>query len=168
MAFTLLKAQGVCVGRSKVEESMLPKARRLLKRANLILPSDAVVTRTVSAHAKRTVKPIDELDPEDIGLDIGPGSVELFARHIAKAKTVVWNGPMGLFELSAFAKGTYGVARLLADAKANVVIGGGDTVAAIERIRLQKRYAHVSTGGGAMLEYLELGSLPGIDVIRTS
>ena len=166
MAFTLLKAQGVCVGRSKVEESMLPKARRLLKRADLILPTDAVVARTVSAHATRTVKPIDELDPEDIGLDIGPGSVELFARHIATAKTVVWNGPMGLFELPAFAKGTYGVARSLANAKANVVIGGGDTVAAVERIRLQKRYAHVSTGGGAMLEYLELGGLVGIDAIR--
>ena len=166
MAFTLLKAQGVCVGRSKVEESMLPKARRLLKRADLILPTDAVVARTVSAHATRTVKPIDELDPEDIGLDIGPGSVELFARHIATAKTVVWNGPMGLFELPVFAKGTYGVARSLADAKANVVIGGGDTVAAVERIRLQKRYAHVSTGGGAMLEYLELGGLVGIDAIR--
>ena len=168
MAFTLLKAQGACVGRSKVEDAMLPKARRLLRRANLILPTDAVVARTVSAHAKRTVKQIDELDPEDIGLDIGPASVELFSEHIGKARTIIWNGPMGLFELPAFAKGTYAIARSLADSKARVVIGGGDTVAAIERIRLQNKYDHVSTGGGAMLEYLELTSLPGIDAIRNA
>lgn len=166
MAFTLLKAQGVCVGRSKVEDAMIPKARRLLKQANLILPTDAVVARTVSAHAKREIKPIDELDPEDVGLDIGPASVERFSEYIAKSNTIVWNGPMGLFELPAFAKGTYAIARTLADARAKVVIGGGDTVAAIERIRLQKRYDHVSTGGGAMLEYLERSGLPGIDAVR--
>jgi phosphoglycerate kinase len=166
MAFTLLKAQGVCVGRSKTEEAMIPQARRLLTRTNLILPTDVVVARSVSAHAKRTVKPIDEIDPEDIGLDIGPASVALFSKHIAKSRTIVWNGPMGLFELPPFAKGTYAIARILADSKAIVVIGGGDTVAAIERIRLQNRYDHVSTGGGAMLEYLERAHLPGIDAIR--
>ena len=166
MAFTLLKAKGLEVGRSKVEDAMLTKARRLLKHDSIVLPVDALVARSVSAHAKRQVKRIEDFDDEDIGLDIGPETIALIEKRIAKAKTIMWNGPMGLFELPVFAKGTYGVARAIAASKAHSVVGGGDTVAAIERIRVQKRFSHVSTGGGAMLEYLEGTSLPGIKAVR--
>lgn len=166
MAFTMLKASGLEVGRSKVEDAMLSKARRLVKRENIVLPVDAVVVRSVSAHAKRRTVAIDAMDSADIGLDIGPATVELIAKRLDKAKTLVWNGPMGLFELAPFAKGSEALARLLARSKARTIVGGGDTVSLIDGLGLEKRFDHVSTGGGAMLAYLENGTLPGIEAVR--
>lgn len=168
MAFTMLKARGLEVGHSKVEDAMLPKARRLLKRDNIVLPTDAVVARSVSAHAKRRTVGIDAMDPDDIGLDVGPATVALVERSLKKARTCVWNGPMGLFELKPFAKASEDVARALARSAARSIVGGGDTVALIDGLGLEKRYDHVSTGGGAMLAYLEHGTLPGIEAVRRS
>lgn len=171
MAFTFYKAQGKEIGRSLVEDDRVGMASDLLAAAGdkLVLPSDVVVTDVFDFDARkvgalRTV-PTDRIGPTDIGVDIGEGSRARFAQIVEGAKTVVWNGPMGVFEIPATAQGTLAVAHALARATASgaiTVVGGGDSVAAIEKNGLADQVTHVSTGGGASLEFLEGKDLPGV------
>ena len=168
MANTFLKAQGHEVGQSLVEDDSLDVARETLERAGkkLTLPVDAVVADRFDAQADSKVVPVDQVPNDWLILDIGPGTVELFKRELASAKTVVWNGPLGVFEFPRFAAGTEAIARFLADLKATTIIGGGDVVAAVGQAGVADRIAHVSTGGGASLEFLEGKPLPGVAALE--
>ncbi len=164
MMFTFLKAMGKNIGTSKFEEDKLDLANELLAKGKgkLVLPVDTVVNKAFE-DVKGTVKSVDALDADDMGLDIGPKTLELFAKELNGAKTVVWNGPMGVFEMKNYAAGTIGVCELLANLKdANTIIGGGDSAAAAESLGYADKVSHISTGGGASLEYLEGIELPGI------
>ena len=168
MANTFLKAQDYETGQSLVEDESLDVARKTLERAGdrLTLPVDVVVADRFDAEAKSKLVPVDQV-PEDWRiLDIGPGTVELFKRNLAGARTVVWNGPMGVFEFPRFAAGTEAVARILAESGATTIIGGGDSVAAVEQAGLADKMTHISTGGGASLEFLEGKELPGVAALE--
>lgn len=167
MMFTFLKAQGKNIGASRCEDDKLELANELLAKANgkLVLPVDAVCNKAFE-DVEGTVKSVDAFDNDDMGLDIGPKTLELFANELAGAKTVVWNGPMGVFEMKNYAAGTIGVCELLANLKdANTIIGGGDSAAAAESLGYADKMSHISTGGGASLEYLEGKELPGITCV---
>ena len=167
MMFTFLKAMGKNIGASRCEDDKLDLANELLAKANgkLVLPVDAVVNKAFE-DVPGTVKSVDEFADDDMGLDIGPKSLELFASVLAGAKTVVWNGPMGVFEMKNYAAGTIGVCELLANLEdANTIIGGGDSAAAAESLGYADKMSHISTGGGASLEYLEGKALPGITCV---
>ena len=166
MAFTFLKAQGHEVGRSLLESDLIPAAARLLETAQargaeLRLPVDTVVAPAVDAGAGEVV-PVTAIPADRMGLDIGPATVAAFAAVIRESRTVVWNGPMGVFERAPWAAGTLGVARAVAEAPGLTVVGGGDTVAAVEQAGVARRIGYLSTGGGAFLEYLEGRTLPGV------
>ena len=170
MANTFLAAKGLQLGKSLVEEEMLSEATKVMaearrKRVRLMLPVDAVVAPQIHHRAKTQVVPIDEVPRDQMVVDIGPETVKAYTEHLAKAKTVFWNGPMGVFEMAQMAEGTRAMARYLAD-RANkrivVIVGGGDSVAAVEQLGLSERMTHVSTGGGASLEFLEGKTLPGV------
>ncbi|HIC94599.1 MAG TPA: phosphoglycerate kinase [Anaerolineae bacterium] len=164
MANTFLKARGYEVGQSLVEDESLGVAKELLERAGekLALPVDAVVADRFAADAASKAVSVDEVPPDWRILDIGPRTVELFKEKLAGARTVVWNGPLGVFEFPKFAAGTEAIARFLADLEATTIIGGGDVVAAVRRAGVADRITHVSTGGGAALEFLEGKELPGV------
>lgn len=167
MMFTFLKAMGKNIGTSRCEDDKLDLANELLQKANgkLVLPVDAVVNKAFE-DVKGVVKSVDDFADDDMGLDIGPKTLELFAKELAGAKTVVWNGPMGVFEMKNYAAGTIGVCELLANLKnANTIIGGGDSAAAAESLGYADKMSHISTGGGASLEYLEGKELPGITCV---
>ena len=165
MAFTFLKAEGVSVGKSLVEDDKIDFAKELLQKAKaknveIILPIDFVVADEVSEDAKaETVK---EIPADKMGLDIGPETVALFKEKLTGVKTVVWNGPCGVFEIDKFAKGTFEVAHILAEIDAIKIVGGGDSASAIKKSGYEDKFTHISTGGGASLEYLEGKVLPGI------
>ena len=166
MMFTFLKAQGYNIGASRCEEDKLDLAKDLLAKANgkIVLPVDAVVNKA-SEDVPGVNKSIDAFDADDMGLDIGSKTLELFAENLNGAKTVVWNGPMGVFEMKNYAAGTIGVCELLAKLTtegAQTIIGGGDSAAAAEQLGYASKVSHISTGGGASLEYLEGKVLPGI------
>ena len=164
MMFTFFKAQGINVGASKCEDDKLELAKELLAKGagKLVLPVDTVCAKEF-ADNPGVVKAITELAEDDMGLDIGPKSLEVFAEVLEGAKTVVWNGPMGVFEMKNYAAGTIGVCELLANLEgANTIIGGGDSAAAAESLGYADKVSHISTGGGASLEYLEGKTLPGI------
>ncbi|AEX84569.1 triosephosphate isomerase [Marinitoga piezophila KA3] len=176
MMFTFLKALGKEIGSSKFEEDKVDLAKELLEKANekgveLVLPVDAVIAQKLEAGVeKKVVKIEDGIEDGWMGLDIGPESIELFKSKLAGAKTVVWNGPMGVFEIDDFATGTKEVANMVAeitDEGAITIIGGGDSAAAIEKFGLERKVSHVSTGGGASLEFLEGKELPGIASIAS-
>ena len=172
MAYTFLKAQGVNVGDSRVEDDKLDVAKDLLERADgrIRLPSDHVSAAAFDADADHEVTE-GEVPHGMMGLDIGPATVEAYREAISGAKTIVWNGPMGVFEMPAFAKGTFAIAEALAEATddgAMTVVGGGDSVAAIVQSGYDDRVSHVSTGGGAMLEFLEGKTLPGVAALDPS
>jgi phosphoglycerate kinase len=165
MANTFFKAQGLSVGDSLVEDEALDTARELLDSAGdrLVLPVDCVVADRFDADADAKVVPVDQVSDGWRILDIGPASVAHFSNRLAAAKTVVWNGPMGVFEFPRFAEGTFAVARALAGLKdATTIIGGGDSAAAVEQSGLADKMSHISTGGGASLEFLEGKELPGV------
>ena len=171
MAFTFLKAQGLEIGKSLCEAEKLDFAAKMLEEAKalgvkILLPVDAVVAPEFKADAPAKAVKADAIPQDEMGLDIGPETAELFAKEILAAKTVLWNGPMGVFEMPAFAKGTEAVAKALAGATANgalTVVGGGDSAAAIALFKMEDKVSHVSTGGGASLEFFEGKSLPGIE-----
>jgi len=173
MAYTFLKAQGVCIGKSLVEEDKLDLACKILldvKRKNfrLLLPLDNVVTPEFKADAPTTVVEVSAIPADQMGLDIGPKTIAAYCAEIANAKTIVWNGPMGVFEMPAFAKGTLAVAQAVADATsagATSIVGGGDSVAAIHQSGLAEKISHISTGGGASLEFLGGRKLPGVEAL---
>lgn len=175
MAFTFFQAQGLEIGDSLVEQEKLPLARKILeeikqKRLRVILPTDCVIADRFDNDARRKIVPASKIPEGWRGLDIGPETVKIINLEIRRAKTIVWNGPMGVFEMPNFANGTIEVARLLAEATragATTIIGGGDSAAAIAQAGLQDQVSHVSTGGGASLEYLEGKTLPGLAVLDT-
>jgi phosphoglycerate kinase len=170
MAFTFLASQGSEVGGSLLEEDRLDDVRRSLKRAEergvpIILPEDVVTAEQMAVDAPTQTVAADRIPENAKGLDIGPRTVEEFARVLADARTVFWNGPMGVFEMEPFAAGTRGVAQAVGDAAAFTVVGGGDSVAAIRQLGFEEQVDHLSTGGGASLEFLEGKSLPGVAVL---
>lgn len=171
MVFTFLKAQGHEVGSSLLEEDQLDVCRDYLRRAEesgveLLLPTDVVVAPAFAADAPATVVPVDAIPADQMGLDIGPESATAFAAALSDARTVFWNGPMGVFEFDAFAAGTRAVAQALTEIDGLSVVGGGDSAAAVRSLGFDEAaFGHISTGGGASLEYLEGKSLPGIDVL---
>jgi len=172
MAYTFLKAQGVEVGKSRVEEDKLDLARQILadakaKGVKFLLPVDHVVADKLDPGAKAQAVAKGQPIPDNLmGLDIGPESVELFSEEISRAATIVWNGPMGVFEIPQFAKGTFRVARAVADnAGATSIIGGGDSVSAAKAAGVADKISHISTGGGASLEFLEGKVLPGVEAL---
>jgi phosphoglycerate kinase len=169
MAFTFLRALGHGVGRSLVEVDRIEMARAALETARrrgvqIVLPVDAVVAGGLDSPSGRAVS-VRDIPAEQMGLDIGPLSVERFATVLKSAKTIVWNGPMGVFEKPAFAAGTVALARAVADSAAFSVIGGGDTVAAVNQAGVTDRIGYISTAGGAFLEFLEGRALPGVEAL---
>jgi phosphoglycerate kinase len=170
MMFTFLKAQGHHVGRSLVEDDRLGVAKEVLERAaargvRFELPVDVVASTAPDGTQPSRVCPVTEIRPDEMGVDIGPSTLKSFEDSLRDAKTVLWNGPMGVFEVPAFARGTLEVARLLADATARgavTVVGGGDSAAAVQQAELAGHLTHLSTGGGASLEFLEGRELPGV------
>ena len=169
MCFTLLAAQGHGVGDSLLEQDQIASCQRLLESGKIVLPSDVVAADDFSAEANTRTVPADEIPDGWKGLDVGPESVKAFAQVLSGARTVFWNGPMGVFELAPFAEGTRGVAQAIVDATtagAFSVVGGGDSAAAVRALGLpEDGFSHISTGGGASLEYLEGKVLPGIAVL---
>ncbi|MGJ0845829.1 phosphoglycerate kinase [Tissierella praeacuta] len=173
MAYTFLKAQGYEIGKSLLEEDKIDLANELLKKAKnnnvkLMLPVDVVAAKEFKNDTEfKTVK-IDNIPNDMMGLDIGEKSIELFSNIIKEAKTVVWNGPMGVFEMENFAKGTYAIAKAMAESEAVTIVGGGDSASAVEKSGYADRMTHISTGGGASLELLEGKILPGIEAISNN
>jgi len=166
MAYTFLKAQGKQIGNSKLEKDKIDLAKMILEKAvslkkEILLPVDNVIVDSIDANAKTEL--VGENIPDGkIAVDIGPATVKIFEEKLKTAKTIVWNGPLGIFEIDAFAKGTEAVAKFIADLKTTSIIGGGDTAAAIAKFKLEDKMTHISTGGGASLEYLEGKTLPGV------
>lgn len=172
MVFTFIKALGHGVGKSLLEEDQVETCREYLRRAGetgveIVLPTDVVVAAEFSADSAPTVVAADAIPDDMIGLDIGPDSGAAFAEAVRGARTVFWNGPMGVFEFPAFAAGTKAVAQALTEVDGLSVVGGGDSAAAVRQLGFaDEAFGHISTGGGASLEYLEGKSLPGIDVLK--
>lgn len=171
MSYTFFKAEGLEIGTSILDEDSLTLAGELVKKAEaagvkLLLPVDVICADAFANDAKTMVADKDKMPADMMGLDIGPKTVELYRQAIAEAETIVWNGPMGVFEMENFAGGTRAVAEALAESKAVTVIGGGDSAAAVEQFGLAAKMTHISTGGGASLEFLEGKVLPGIAVIE--
>ncbi|WP_337063212.1 phosphoglycerate kinase [Kineococcus sp. G2] len=171
MVFTFLKAAGHEVGRSLLEEDQLETVRGYVRTAaekgvELALPTDVVAATAFAADAEHDVVPVEAIPADRLGLDIGPASANAFAAQLADARTVFWNGPMGVFEMEPYAGGTRAVAQALADSEAFSVVGGGDSAAAVRTLGFaDSQFGHISTGGGASLEYLEGKQLPGLDVL---
>lgn len=171
MAYTFLKAKGYEVGRSLVDEERIGLAKELMDEArrhgvNLLLPVDVVVADKFAEDANRKVVDVEEIPADWQGLDIGPKTRRLFAREIERARTIVWNGPMGVFEWAPFAEGTEDVARAMAGSGAVTIVGGGDSASAVAQYGFTDKMSHVSTGGGASLEFLEGKELPGIAALQ--
>ena len=177
MIFTFFKARGLDVGKSLVEEDKLELAKNLEAKAKakgveLLLPTDVVLANDFSPNAESKISKINSISGDWMGLDIGPESIRFFQNSIAECKTIIWNGPMGVFEFDKFAKGTNAIATTLADLSSFsdvcTIIGGGDSVAAVEKAGLAEKMSHISTGGGASLELLEGKTLPGVAALKDS
>lgn len=171
MSYTFYKAMGLEIGTSILDADNVELAKSLIEKAEklgvkLLLPIDIVCAKEFDNNSESKVFDKESIPYDYMGLDIGPETIKLYRETLAKAATVVWNGPMGVFEMDNFAKGTRAVAQILADIDAITIIGGGDSAAAVEKFGLADRMSHISTGGGASLEFLEGKVLPGIDVIR--
>lgn len=168
MAYTFFAAQGYNVGNSLLEEDKIELAKEFLKRAGnkIVLPVDNMVADKFAVDANRKVVSNDQIPNDYMGLDIGPETIKLFKKELQGAKTVIWNGPMGVFEMEPFATGTLEVCRAISELEgANTVIGGGDSAAAAIQLGFKEKFTHISTGGGASLEFMEGKQLPGIEVI---
>jgi len=171
MSYTFLKALGYEVGTSLLEEDKIELAKQLMEKAcklgvNIILPTDIVVADKFSSDANTKVVPADSIPQDWMGLDMGPKTIEKVKEALKGAKTVIWNGPVGVFEIDKFAMGTTAITKFLADSDATTIIGGGDTVAAVKKVGLTDKMTHVSTGGGASLEFFEGKVLPGIAALN--
>jgi len=170
MAYTFLKAKGFEVGKSLVETTHIDLSRQLLEKAagkiKFLLPGDHIAAERMDAEARRETVRNGAIPPDWICLDIGPETIKSFTEEIRSARTIVWNGPMGVFELKPFSQGTFAVARAVADSSAFSVIGGGDSVAAVNQAGVADKISHISTGGGASLEFLEGKNLPGIEALK--
>ncbi|MBE9546603.1 MAG: phosphoglycerate kinase [Proteobacteria bacterium] len=171
MAFTFLKAWGHEVGKSLVEDDLLDTAREIIKTAKKLgvkfyLPVDCVIAEGMDAEAETKIVPIQEINPHWIGLDIGPATITLFSETLSNAKTIIWNGPMGVFEKDAFSRGTTALARSVASSYALTIVGGGDTDVAIHRAGESDNISYISTGGGAFLELMEGKELPAVAALE--
>jgi len=168
MAYTFFKAKGYAIGKSLVEEDKLELARTLLEKAagKIQLPSDHVVAAAFSAEAQRRTLPANEVPEGWMGLDIGPATAESYAARVRQAKLALWNGPMGVFEMQPFAQGTLAMAHAMAECAGTTIVGGGDSVAAVTQMGLAGKVDHVSTGGGASLEFLAGDPLPGVACLQ--
>jgi phosphoglycerate kinase len=167
MAYPFLKAKGHTIGKSLCSDEDVALARRILgtpSKNKIVLPSDHIASDSLEG------KPVEigqsNITDDMIGLDIGPSTLQNYTDHLRSAKTVLWNGPMGLFENPSFAKGTLGIAKVLANLDAFTLVGGGDSVSAVNSSGLAEKMSHISTGGGASLEYIENGSLPGVQALK--
>lgn len=171
MAYTFFKAEGYQIGKSICEEQLIPKAKEILKLAiqkkvKVILPVDTVIVSEISENTPSQTVEIKEGIPHDQqGVDIGPKTIEIFNQEIQKAKTILWNGPVGVFEVKPFSKGTLAVAHAVASSPAVTIAGGGETIAAIQESGFADKISHLSTGGGAALEFIEFSTLPGIEAL---
>ena len=170
MAYTFLKAEGFQVGKSLVEEDQIGFSHNLLEKAKgkikFLLPSDHIAAERMDIQAKREIVRNDKIPSGWVCLDIGPETVKTFSEEIKSAKTIVWNGPMGVFEMEPFSEGTFAMAKAIAGSSAFSIVGGGDSVAAVNQAGVSDRISHISTGGGASLEFLEGKKLPGIEALR--
>jgi phosphoglycerate kinase len=171
MAFTFLKAQGVEVGKSLAEDHLLPQAKEILEQAQklgvkLCLPIDCVIAQSRTADAVTKIIPVQEIYPDWMGLDIGPATITLFREVIANAKTIVWNGPMVVFEIDAFSRGTSAMVHAVAGSHALTIVGGGDTDVAVQKTGESDNITYISTGGGASLELLEGKTLPAVEALE--
>ncbi len=170
MAYTFLKAKGVEVGKSLVEMDQIKFSLNLMKQAEgkvkFLLPLDHIAAERMDIQARKEVVVNEKIPPEWICLDIGPETIKAFSEEIGKAKTIVWNGPMGVFEMEPFSQGTFAIAKAVADSSAFSIVGGGDSVSAVNQAGVADRISHVSTGGGASLEFLEGKKLPGIEALK--
>jgi phosphoglycerate kinase len=168
MAYTFFRAQGLAIGKSLVEEDKIALAKELLAKAKgkIHLPVDHVVASAFRADAERKTLPASEIPEGWMGLDIGPTTATVFGEEVRKAKIVLWNGPMGVFEMKPFAEGTLAVARAMSESKGTTIVGGGDSVAAVTQMGLADKISHVSTGGGASLEFLAGDPLPGVVCLK--
>ena len=170
MAYTFLRARGFGVGKSLVEEDQIGFAGTLLERAKgkvkFLLPQDHIAAERMDVQAKREIVNNEKIPSDWICLDIGPETVKAFSEEIKSAKTIVWNGPMGVFEMEPFSQGTFAIARAVAGSSAFSIVGGGDSVAAVNKAGVAEKIGHISTGGGASLEFLEGKKLPGIEALR--
>jgi phosphoglycerate kinase len=170
MAYTFLKAQGFQIGKSLVEEDQLSFSLNLLEKAKgkikFVLPSDHIAAERMDIQAKREIVKNDKIPSSWVCLDIGPETVKTYSEEIKSAKTIVWNGPMGVFEMEPFSQGTFAIAKAIANASAFSIVGGGDSVSAVNQAGVADKISHISTGGGASLEFLEGKKLPGIEALR--
>ena len=170
MAYTFLKAEGFQIGKSLVEEDQIGFSLNLLEKAKgkikFFLPSDHIAAERMDVQAKREIVKNDKIPSGWVCLDIGPETVKTFSEEIKSAKTIVWNGPMGVFEMEPFSQGTFAIAKAIANSSAFSIVGGGDSVAAVNKAGVADRISHISTGGGASLEFLEGKNLPGIEALR--
>ncbi|MGE3954805.1 MAG: phosphoglycerate kinase [Parachlamydiales bacterium] len=166
MAYTFLKGQGLSVGRSLIEEELIPTTREIMG-PKIILPTDVIVAKEISEEATTSVVKLADGIPEDLeGLDVGPETIKAWAKELQDAQTLFWNGPLGVFEVAPFSSGTFAMAKILADSEAITIVGGGDSIAAINKSGVASQIDHISTGGGAALEYIEFGTLPGLDALN--
>jgi phosphoglycerate kinase len=171
MAFTFLKALGHEIGKSIFEEELMPKAHEIMETAKKLgvkfyLPVDCVIAEGMSADAETKIVPVQEINAKWMGLDIGPATITLFTEVLSNAKTVIWNGPMGVFEIDAFSRGTSALAHSVANSYALTIVGGGDTDVAIDKAGESDRITYISTGGGASIELLAGKSLPAIEALN--
>ena len=170
MAYTFIKAQGGKIGSSLCEDDKIEVAKEIIKKAQekgvrMLLPVDNVVAKEISNDAETKITAINDVPDGYMGLDIGPKTIELYKAEIKVAKTIVWNGPVGVFEYDKFATGTKEIANAMALSDAITIIGGGDSAAAVEKFGCEDKMSHVSTGGGASLEFMEGKKLPGIEAL---
>lgn len=171
MAYTFLKAQGISIGNSKLEKDKVDLARGILEQAKkkgveIALPVDHLIVDTIENPTKIETTRDQNIPDNMIAVDIGPKTIELFKKTLAKAKTICWNGPLGIFEMDQYAKGTKEIGEFITTTKAKTIIGGGDTASAVAKFGLEKQMTHISTGGGASLEYMEGKTLPGIAALQ--
>jgi phosphoglycerate kinase len=173
MIFTFFKAQGIKTGKSLVEDDYVELAEKIMKAAEskgvkMLLPTDVIIADKFDKDADSKTVSVNDIPDDWMGLDVGPDSITAFKEALTPCKTIVWNGPMGVFEFEKFAKGTLDIAKLLADLTpqgTTTIIGGGDSVAAVEQAGLAEKMSHISTGGGASLELLEGKDLPGVNAL---
>ncbi|GAB4299940.1 MAG: phosphoglycerate kinase [Ignavibacteriaceae bacterium] len=176
MAFTFFRAMGKEIGKSLLEEEKISLAKEVLEKAEksnvkILLPVDVIVANEIEDKSEILTVNTDNIPADKMGLDIGPETVKLFREQLINARTVVWNGPMGVFEIDRFAKGTFAIAEVLAEATSNgaiTIVGGGDSAAAVKKAKLEDKVSHVSTGGGASLEFLEGKTLPGVAALNNA
>ena len=167
MAYTFLKAKGYNIGKSLLDEEKIDFCINLLNKTNkIVLPVDSLVAKEINEDAKVVVKDNNNFDENDIGLDIGPKTVEVFKKYLQESKTIIWNGPVGYFEIPAFASGTKALAQIISELDVTSIVGGGDTASALINMGYKNKFTHISTGGGASLELLEGKELPGIKIIE--